>query len=313
MANFSQDQVRQMYVIKDSGASPLATADTAGTATVKYTDEDVWLEYVTPNGDHANNAVVRTDLIPIKNVVRATMSQAKVRPLKKVIIDFNPDINGGVPAVGQEYILRFTFYNLGMGGPENQYIKLGGAYRVKPSDTPSTVMTALADLANINFSRESTPYVTINASGSQLIVEEVEQPWVLGKKQAAQINFEIHTVPVDSNGFSAPWGITTDDTINNTNVITNGKTVADMEYFYIGERADQFRGMGYPDNFDTKYLADISTEYDFINIEYFYAGDAEDIQRSKKHLTLAVPRNGGYSVTTLKSDIENSGLMIATV
>lgn len=310
MANFSQDQVRQFYVVNNQGISPLQLTNSPGTAVVKNNTEDVWLEYVTPNGDHGNVAVVRTDLIPIKNVVRALQSTAKVRPLKRVAIDFNPDVNTSNPVVGQEYILRFTFYNLGMGGPENQYIKLGGAYRVKPSDTAATVATALANLATLNLSREATPYVTVTALGNQIIVEEVEQPWVLGKKQAAQVNFEIHTVPVDYLGVSYPWGVTTDTTATNTNVIRNGKTTADMEYFYIGERADQFRGMGYPDNFDTKYVANPNDEFDFIDIEYFYAGDAEDIQRSKKYLTLAISKSGAYNLASVVADLTAAGINV---
>lgn len=44
---------------------------------------------------------------------------------------------------------------------------------------------------------------------------------------------------------------------------------------------------GYPNNFDTTYLADPTDSYEFINIDFFYAGNAEDVQKSPKTLTIA--------------------------
>ena len=90
--------------------------------------------------------------------------------------------------------------------------------------------------------------------------------------------------------------------------------VADMEWFYIGERADQFRGVGYPDNFETKYLANPSKAYDFIDIQYYYSGDAEDVQRSKKMITLAIPTDAMVDSDTLTetliADISSAGVTV---
>lgn len=74
--------------------------------------------------------------------------------------------------------------------------------------------------------------------------------------------------------------------------MNNGREIADMEWFYIGERADQFRGMGYPDNFRTKYLADESKKYYTMDISFFYNGRNEDIQRSTKILTFVSTESG---------------------
>ena len=174
MANFSQDQVRQLYVVL-SKATTFNNTTPSGALKVNKSNEDIWFTYQTPNGDNGNSATVRTDLIPIKNIEYAVASPAVSRPLKRQVVSLDP-LNGGNPVVGQDYILRFTFYNLGMGGPENQYIKNGGAYRVKVGDTAATVMQALKDLADKNFSREPFPYVTITVVGSTLVIEEVPQP-----------------------------------------------------------------------------------------------------------------------------------------
>ena len=309
MANFSQDQVRQLYVVL-SKATKFDNTTPSGALKVNKSNEDVWFNYQTPNGDNGNSATVRTDLIPIKNIEYAVASPAVSRPLKRQVVSLDTSLNWGNPVVGQEYMLRFTFYNLGMGGPENQYIKNGGAYKVKIGDTTNTIMKALKALADKNFSREPYPYVTVTVAGNTLVIEEVPQPWVLGKRQAAQVYFKVQVVPITLDGGLFPWGIVTDTTSTNTNVVTNGKTVADMEWFYIGERADQFRGMGYPDNFETIYLANPSKKYNFIDIHYFYAGDAEDIQKSKKYITLAIPTDGAYSAADLVTDLLAAGVPV---
>ena len=309
MANFSQDQVRQLYVVL-SKATKFDNTTPSGALKVNKSNEDVWFNYQTPNGDNGKSATVRTDLIPIKNIEYAVASPAVSRPLKRQVVSLDTSLNWGSPVVGQEYMLRFTFYNLGIGGPENQYIKNGGAYKVKIGDTAATIMQALKALADKNFSREPYPYVTVTLDGDTLVIEEVPQPWVLGKRQAAQVYFQVQVVPITLDGSLYPWGIVTDTTSTNTNVVTNGKTVADMEWFYIGERADQFRGMGYPDNFETIYLANPSKKYNFIDIHYFYAGDAEDIQKSKKYITLAIPTDGAYSAADLVTDLLAAGVPV---
>lgn len=411
MANFSVDQVRQYYVALSKQAG-MTSNTPAGGLKVRYSDDDVWFEYVSPNGEHGQNTVVRSDLIPKKNVNYAIASKGAVRKLRKLKVSLDPSVNAGAPIAGQDYILRFIFYGLGIGGNENQYLKEGGAYRAKTGDSAATLYEKLAALAKMNFSREPYPFVTVSLDGVKafkamttnsgvtvtaseagtpgnkikfaiasvsatnagvtvavdssgnttitasltganktiadlkslvhsstdlvvitgtdgtilsaettavtlsggtttgLVIEEVLQPWVLGKRQASPVHFNVFAVPVVSSGVSAPWGLVVDDTANNTNEQKNGRMAADMEWFYIGDRADQYRGVGYPNNFETKYLADPSKEYKFVDIEYFYAGDSEDNHKSKKMITIALPNDGSYSAATLIIDLGTAGITV---
>ena len=68
--------------------------------------------------------------------------------------------------------------------------------------------------------------------------------------------------------------------------------IADLEYFLMGERGDQYRKIGWPNTIYTTYLADPSKEYNTIDIEFSYQGPGEDIQKSKKSVTLVVPKEG---------------------
>lgn len=307
MATFSQDQVRQFY-IATSKATTLDASSPVGALKLSGTATDLFFNYVSPNGDNGGSTIVRSDLINIKKIDSVVATKAKSRKLKKVKVSLDPSINSGNPVVGQDYIIRFTFFGLGIGGQENQYVKTGGAYRAKTGDTPTTLMAALKALCDKNFSRETDKYVSITATGADLFIEELPQPWVLGKRQADQVSFVVNLVPIDTDSHSAPWGIATDVTASNTNTIKNGRMTADMEWFYLGNRADIFRGHGYPDNFESKYVADPTKEYDYLDIAFHYSGDAEDIQKSKKQLTIAIPTDSTYKMADLVTEIEALGI-----
>lgn len=303
--NFSEDQVRQLYVVLNKAAT-FTSATAAGSLKVNGAGGDLFFTYQTPNGDNGPEPV-RSDLIPIKNIDSIVASSPALKPLTRKVVSLNSSVNSGAPVVGQEYILRLTFTNYGVGGAGNTYIKEAGAYRVKTGDTASTIMTALKNLALKNFSREPVPLVTFEVSGNTLVIQEVAQQWVRGKKQASPINFVVQPLLINTNaGVSNSqdyWGTVTDTSAINTEFQGNGRITADMEWFFLGERADQYREYGYPDNFETTYLADPSKLYEFVDIAYHYAGDAEDIQKSKKHITLAVPKDSNYAISTLITDI----------
>jgi hypothetical protein len=303
MANFSQNQVRQFYIAKAKGTT-FTDSTAAGTVLFNAGGDDVWLTYQTPNGDNGGNATVRSDLIPKKNINSVVLSKPASRKLKRLEVAFDSTVNSGAPVPGQEYVLRFTFYNLGLGGHENQYIKESGSVKAVTGDTAATVLTKLYTIAQKNLGFEYEKYVSITDGTGKLTIEEISQPWVLGKRQADPIDFQIHCVPVLVSGTSTVWGTVTNTTSTNTNVVENGRVVADMEYFYIGERADQFRGVGYPDNFDTKYLADASKKYYLLDISYFYQGSGEDVQKSQKYITVAFPSDATYTLATLKTDLD---------
>ena len=72
----------------------------------------------------------------------------------------------------------------------------------------------------------------------------------------------------------------------------------------MGDRADRYRGMGWPDVINTEYLADPTdvNGYDMINIHYAYTGSNHAVQKSEKDLTLICKRSNDdttYRASTL--------------
>jgi hypothetical protein len=259
---------------------------------------DFWFNYLSPNGDLGNTTIVRSPIINASKVNYCKVGLPAFRNPQTAKVTIPTAINGGQPLVGEDYILRFIFYNLGIGGQECQYLKESGAYRARLGDTVNDVFNKLVDLARKNFLREPYPLVTFLAPGDsggvsgQITITAVEQPWVLGHKQGIPIPFKVECVPVmdKSSNVYIPWGEVTDMTsqVYSPSSIINGKTIADMEWFYLGERADHRRGYDYPDNFITKYVANPAMPYDTLDLDFYLCGDKEDVQKSRACVSIAI-------------------------
>lgn len=87
-----------------------------------------------------------------------------------------------------------------------------------------------------------------------------------------------------------------------TGVIGNGQKIADMEYFYMKERGDQYGNIGWPDVVKTTYLVNPSQEYSVIDIHYSYVGHNESVQMSEKDITIVGNSDVIYS---LKENLSN--------
>lgn len=156
----------------------------------------------------------------------------------------------------------------------------------------------------------------ITISGNTLtgvVITEVPQPWVLGKKEQVPVYFDVQSMTVtDSNKQEIHWADVDTKKIGSAGSINDGKKTADLEYFCLGERGDVYRGMGYPNNFDAKYLVIPDNAYSYLTIHYFYEGDNEAVQKSEKDIII-VASNAGY-LNNLIDDVKTiTGLTIAGV
>ena len=148
-------------------------------------------------------------------------------------------------------------------------------------------------------------------------IQELEQPWTLGTKTSEALRFLIQAATITVNGIEVPWGLTT--TVASGVSVNNGKIVADMEYFYTGERGDVYRGVGFPNVIKTAYQADPTVAYNFIELNYFYAGEGLNVYHSDKHITIAVPAIGPDNATqialanTIIAAITAAGVTVAAL
>lgn len=335
MATFSTNQVRQLYVAKALKTPRVLAADTAGSIAVKNDTAKNHLYFEYKGADN----LMRSDLIDIKNILyaKATDADDMAHELKAVTVTLDSEVSAA-PVAGQDYILRIAFKQYVGMSDEDQYFKYGMVHAYAGM-TASDFYKKLALSLAKNFSREVVPLVKfiLTDSGDEavpvdattkessltgtykaLVIDEVEQPWRLGIMEQTPVYFEVQPVPVTVNGDERIWGKV--EETDPAGTIANGKKIADLEYFCMGERGDMYRGIGYPNNIPTTYLVDPTVKYNVIDIHYAYVGSNESVQKSEKTITLVVPKVGATNSVSnkLANDIIKAintatGLSIATL
>lgn len=329
----SINQVRQLYVakaLKVNTAAPTTAGDIVPKADTAKTT--LYFQYMSPAG------LVSSDKIDIKNVMsaKATSSDALAHKLIRYSVTLDGDVSA-TPVAGQNYILRLAFRQYIGLSEEDQYFKYGEVIArsgMTASDFYKKMAISLAK--NLENKTESTPLVNIyliSAAAStdvpvtsatkesdltatdynQIIIEETEQPWVLGMMPQAFIPFTPQFLTILVDGEERLWGVATK--VTPTKTVPDGHLMADLEYFCMGARGDIYRGMGYPNITKTTYLADPDAIYDTLDIHYFYTGSNESVQKSEKTITLIAVNDGRHTAMNALIDAINtaSGLTIATL
>ena len=217
--------------------------------------------------------------------------------------------------------------------------------------TQAEFYTALKNALNLAFSREigatkeSNPYLNFTCDSSGVYIWEKDQTyaWELGTQAYQPVLFDVYPTYILNGIEEVKWGTATvserplyvEDTdsssatygemIPNTSVLTvgsnavgNGTKIADMEYFYMGERADQYRNIGWPNIIPTKLLVDPSAQYDVLEIHYAFTDTGVNSYRSEKDITIVVPvGTSGHEkdvINALIGAINNeTGLSVATL
>ena len=300
MATFSVNQVRQLYVATAFKTPHVLASDAAGSIAVKNDTAKSHLYFEYKGADN----LMRSDLIDTKNILyaKATDATAMAHDLKSVTIALDSNVNGGAPVAGQDYILRIAFKQYVGMSDEDQYFKYGMVHAYAGMDASEFYKVLAVSLAK-NFSREVVPLIKIEIKTASattevtpttkvadltgtytgVVITEVEQPWRLGVMAQTPVYFTVQSVPVTVNGDERYWATLTESTSGS---IGNGKTIADLEYFCMGERGDMYRQVGWPHNRPTTYLVDPAKAYYVFDIHYAYVGSNESVQKSEKTITI---------------------------
>jgi hypothetical protein len=130
--------------------------------------------------------------------------------------------------------------------------------------------------------------------------------WSLGTKQYTPVYFKPFATTIFNGNDEATWGTVTDVTSTYNQTVGNGYKYADLEYFCMGERGDQYRNVGWPNSIQTKYFVNPESTYYALDIHYAYQGTCEDIQKSEKTLTILFPST--TSKDTLDEVIKGLGI-----
>jgi hypothetical protein len=306
---FTMNQIRHLYVanaLKDD----VLQSDAAGTIAVKGDKKKLYFAY------KGADTLLRSDVISLENLISATVVDADTmeRPLKAVKVTLDSSVNNGIPVAGQDYILNITFRQFVGISDEDQYFKYGAVHAYTDM-TASTLYKKMALSLVKNFSRELTPLLKFSlttATGSVdvdvttkeddltdtytgVVLTEVVQDWILGTKEQVPVYFDVYPRTILVDGEERLWG--TQEEVDSKESVDNGHIIADLEYFCMGNRGDQYRGIGWPNVIPTKYLVNPDTKYNVIDLHYAYTGANENVQKSEKTITIVVPKVGDDNAT----------------
>lgn len=335
--NYSVNQVRQLYVAKVLKTSDVLASDAAGSIAVKEdtAKNHLYFEYKGADNLMRSNLIDIKNILYVK----ATDADNMAHKLKAVTLTLDSEVSAGVPVAGQDYILRIVFKQYVGMSDEDQYFKYGMVHAYAGMNADEFYKVLALSIAK-NFSREVVPLIKIevhskatksqggfDSNGYMVVtpttkdngksdttnpyyvtntlvtdidsirITEVEQPWRLGVMAQTPVYFTVQPVAVMVNSDERIWATVTEST-NGT--IANGKKIADLEYFCMGERGDIYRGVGFPNNIPTTYLVDPTVKYNVIDVHYAYVGSNESVQKSEKTITLVVPKVGANNQASNK-------------
>lgn len=291
----SINQVRHFYVTL-SNTTDIPTEK--GAIQVVTKDNTLMFKYMSPGG------LVGTDKIDVNKIMYGKYTPAADMATTLKTAEITPLAN---PVVGQEYIIKVTFNNYAGGGDDNITVKYG--FATAKTDSVSDLLVDLAislaknmndivPLASVNLVTTDDTMREVKATDTvkdhtgtytDLIIEEVEQPWTVGVQPFKITPFTVTTFPIVKDGVETAWTneIKTLTPQADATVIGNGKKIADMEWFHTGARGDYYRGYGNPHGVTAELLADSTKAYDTIDIHYAYVGPNEGVQKSEKDITIA--------------------------
>lgn len=320
MATFSVNQNRQLFVAKNVvTTTPVAVGDLklGGDKANTY----MYFQHMGYGG------LTRSDKIDLSNVMYAkiTKADALARKLKKATVTLDSEVNSGNPISGQDYVLRIFFRQYIGNSDIYQEAKYGVVHGYKGMTASDFYKTLALSLA-MNFSKEVVPllkfYLKASSGNTEVtastakkdltdtytgvVIEEVEQPWRLGVRKQEEVFFDVIPTTVLFNSEEVIWGTVEKGTSETT--IKNGKKMADLEYFCMGERGDQYRQAGWPHNLETKYLVDPEKEYNVLDIHYYFSDSGVNVQKSEKDITILFEKS--VVLTELVTALKKLGITV---
>ena len=162
---------------------------------------------------------------------------------------------------------------------------------------------------------KGTDATSITGTFTEVDVVEGVQKYVRGKLSgepaSLSLSFSLH----NSNIEDIVWGKDTvaPSAVSGYTVVPANYMLSDLEYFALGERGDVYRGGLWPNDIDhsEEYFvnAKSATAYKVLSIEYFWSGDAENVQKSPRLLQIAAPVTGSGSAASCPADDLYDALM----
>lgn len=292
MTNFSTNQVMQFYVVD--------SADDI--AILSYKDEKAFKISFPSLGITSDK---------IENVEWAKLTKAaKLQPkAKKMTVAFEGDV-----VIGEDYAVKVSYPEVGGAGVESWTTKTAVAHAGKDATKETVVADLIAQLTKI-LGVDEVLTVESAEDGFTITANVANVKYERGIRPIAIPDFNVTVNQVTDEGELINWVAL--DAAQQIPVeavetgLASGYKLADMEYFAMGERGDEYRMAAYPNHIITDYKIDPTEDYDVYNIHYSYKGYNTQSHKSEKDLIIAV--TAGITLSDLDTELEKLGVTIVTV
>lgn len=270
MTNFSTNQVMQFYVL--DGTAEVKTSK-AGNTVVTFT--------------HADGEKVTSD--KIENIMYGKLTNAKALEIPYTVADIKLDaaVNGGAPVKGANYIVRISYPEVGGLGNEGWVTKVAPVLATSKVADAETLYDEIAKALNAAFGEEGVLVAEADADGVSVTQKDLTKYYKRGMRPLVVTPFTISAATIVIEGEEVqPFAASSFKVVeSDATPIVNGYKVADMEYFALGERGDQYRMMGWPDVIESNYrVANPAVGYDVLVVHYAYKGANQNSHKSEKDL-----------------------------
>lgn len=240
-----------------------------------------------------HGGLTASDKIDVDKIISAKITKSSV--LKSKLTKHKVTVT--VAESGQVYAIKLQVNQFIGNGAQDITYRIG-TYKAKTGDDAAAIAAGLA--ASLQLSVTNQNICNISVSGATITIAEVEQEWELGRFPVAHMPLKIFLGSIYTEDeyettewatVDAPAGSDSPSAIEYVAADDANKKLADLEYFCMGARGDEYRGVGYPRSINTKYLIDMTATYVVFDIHYFYQGSNEAVQKSEKDLTILVPES----------------------
>ena len=309
MANFNTYQTRNLYVAKavDSSLNDAGDIYMGTTAT-----GEIFFKYV--NGD---GLATRTDLIRPESIIslKKTAAADMDYKLKKHTVALKSAISSDLSNYkGKTFTLTITFHGVGSYDENDTFAVTASVVGDATNTANATAFhKALAEAIAAARPQQQYPLLKVFSNGTEVkkgdtatgaaggvVLVEAPRKYRRGVMDNKPYEFSVAFMLHDGNTSDVAWGEDTvaDSDVTNNKVISSTYEIADLEWFTLGERGDDKRGYFYPMNYEPTYLVDLEKKYDIVSVEFYWQGNAENVQKSPRMIQFACEVSGSGSQAT---------------
>lgn len=293
MTNFSTNQVMQFYVV-DSAAD---------IEILPYKDEKAFKINFTKLG-------VTSDKIENVEWAKFTKSTALKTKAKKMTVTFAGDV-----VIGEDYAVKVSYPEVGGAGVESWTTKTAVVHAGKGATKATVVAELIAQLTKVLGVDEVLNVAPVEG-GFAITANVANVKYERGIRPIAIPDFNVTVNQITDEGELTNWAILDENQqipVESVDTgLASGYKLADMEYFAMGERGDEYRMAAYPNHIVTDYKIKEDQNYGVYNVHYSYKGYNTQSHKSEKDLVIAV-LNDAALTDTLVAKLTELGASVVTV